>query len=83
MIIDWDNLDITLELELNNTVIFEVTFGFDTPPAICTDIWGVNIFLKLEDMNFDDWNLSGCLDLIIDNSTDVSMGCFETSKVEA
>ena len=82
LIIDWDNLDITLELELNNTVLFETTFGFDTPPELCTDIWGLNICLKLEDMDFDDWNLSGCLDLVIDNSIEVPMGCFDTSKSE-
>ena len=80
LIIDWDNLNITLQLELNNTVLFETTFGFNTPPEICTDIWGLYICLLLNDIDFDDWNLSGCLDLIIDYSIDVPMGCFDTSK---
>ena len=83
MIIDWDNLNIILQLELNGTILFETTFGFNNPPEICADIWGLHICLKLEDMEFDDWNLSGCLDLIIDDSIDVPMGCFDTSKIEA
>eukprot|EP00766_Chilomastix_caulleryi_P006146 gnl/Chilomastix_caulleri/81.p1 GENE.gnl/Chilomastix_caulleri/81~~gnl/Chilomastix_caulleri/81.p1 ORF type:complete len:160 (+),score=24.07 gnl/Chilomastix_caulleri/81:68-481(+) len=79
IIVDWENLNITLQLTLNNVVLFETTFGFDTAPMLCADIWGSHICLELVNLNLDNWELTGCLDLIIDNIR-VPMGCFDTTK---
>ena len=79
IIINWDTLDLTLELTLNGVVLFETTFGFDKAPMLCADIWGSHICLQLDDLNLDNWELSGCLNLIIDDIV-VPMGCFDTEK---
>ena len=79
LIIDWDNLNITLALELNDVILFESTFGWNTPPELCTDIWGLHICLKLEDMTLKEGDLHGCLYLNIDN-LQVEMGCFDIGQ---
>lgn len=59
----------------DSTILSETTYDFNNTQEIYMDIWGLHICLKLEDMEFDGWNLSGCLDLIIGDSIDVPIGC--------
>lgn len=79
MILDWDDLDITLQLELNGVVLFDTTFGFDRQPELCVDVWGVNICLLLDNLDLDDWKMSGCLDLVV-NDVVVPLGCFQSQN---
>lgn len=79
--IDWNDLDITLVLTLNDTILFDTTFGLDAPPALCADIWGVHICLKLEDLKLEDWEFTGCVHVTID-SIDINFGCFDLKKDE-
>lgn len=76
LIIEWESLDITLALELNDVILFESTFGLDSPPALCTDFMGMNICLDLYDMDLVNGTLSGCVGLYID-TVNVPLGCFE------
>ena len=78
--INWDTLDVDLELTLNDTVLFDTTFGLDRPPELCTDIWGLHVCLGLTDLMLDDWTFSGCLSVIINDSKTIDLGCFSTSK---
>ena len=80
--INWDELNITLTLELNDVILFESTFGFDTAPELCTDFMGTHICLGLTDMKFDEWNLSGCISLTLDYNKEIDLGCFDTSKLD-
>ena len=82
LIIDWDELNVTFRLTLNSTILFESTFGFDTAPELCTDIWGLHICVYFEDMRLRDWTFEGCLHLIIDYSLDINLGCWSISKPE-
>ena len=79
MQIDWDTLDITLQLTLNGTILFETTFGFDYPPELCTDIWGVHICVILEDMKLKNWEFTGCLHVTVDN-VDINFGCWDIKR---
>lgn len=74
--VDWTTLDIIFSLTLNDVVLFETTFGFDTPPALCADIFGMNVCVAFTNMNLTDWVLNGCISLIIDNSKVIELGCF-------
>ena len=74
--IDWTTLDITFSLTLNGVVLFDTTFGFDTPPALCADIFGMNVCVAFTDMDLTDWVLNGCISLVIDSSKVVELGCF-------
>ena len=78
--IDWDTLDVTFSLTLNDTVLFESTFGLNTAPELCTTLWGINICVYFEDMKLRNWTFEGCLHLIIDNSLDINLGCWSLSK---
>ena len=79
--IDWDNLNITAMLELNGVVLFESTFGFDTPPELCTDFKGSNICLKFYNIDLINGELSGCLGIKIDN-IEIPLGCFSTFELK-
>ena len=74
--IDWTTLDITFSLTLNGVVLFDTTFGFDTPPALCADIFGMNICVGFTNMDLTDWVLSGCISLVIDGKKSIELGCF-------
>lgn len=80
MLIDWDNLNITFELTLNDTILFESTFGFNTAPALCTTLWGVDICVEFENIELQNWEFTGCLHLIIDNKTDINFGCWDIKR---
>lgn len=79
IIIDWNRMNITLALELNGTTLFETTFGFDSPPILCTDFMGSRVCLDIYDMDLINGVLSGCLELRIDEKK-VPLGCFETKE---
>ena len=81
--IDWDELDITLSLELNDTVLFESTFGFDSAPELCTDLWGIHICVYLDNLDLHDWEFTGCLHVIIDNQVDINFGCWDLKREDA
>eukprot|EP00767_Chilomastix_cuspidata_P004547 gnl/Chilomastix_cuspidata/47.p2 GENE.gnl/Chilomastix_cuspidata/47~~gnl/Chilomastix_cuspidata/47.p2 ORF type:complete len:130 (+),score=26.23 gnl/Chilomastix_cuspidata/47:37-426(+) len=81
LIIDWEMLDVEFEFFLNGVLLFDDTFGFDEPPLFCTDIWGLSICLGIEDLLYDDWVLSGCLDLVIEGAV-VEIGCFSAGDGE-
>ena len=81
--IDWDTLDVTLSLELNDTVLFETTFGFDSAPSLCTDLWGIHICVDLENLDLHNWEFTGCLHVIIDNKVDINFGCWDIKKDDA
>lgn len=38
----------------DSTILSETTYDFNNTQEIYMDIWGLHIFLKLEDMEFDD-----------------------------
>lgn len=78
--IDWDSLNVTFSLTLNGTILFESTFGLNTPPELCTTIWGLDICVYFEDMRLRNWTFEGCLHLIIDNSIDINLGCWSLSR---
>lgn len=80
--IDWEELNMTLTLELNDVILFESTFGFDTPPELCATWNGTDICLGITDMKFEDWNLSGCISIILDSTKEIELGCFDTSKLD-
>lgn len=80
--IDWDTLDVTFTLTLNDTVLFESTFGFDAAPELCTTLWGINICASFENMKLEDWTFEGCLHVVIDYKTDINLGCWSLSRDE-
>lgn len=82
LVIDWDELNVTFKLTLNGTVLFESTFGFDTAPELCTDLWGLHFCVYFEDMELKNWTFEGCLHLIIDYGIDINLGCWSISKPE-
>lgn len=78
--LDWDTLDVTFRLTFNGTVLFESTFGFDSAPELCTDIWGIHICASFEDISLQNWTFEGCLHITIDYKLDINMGCWSLSK---
>ena len=80
--IDWDTLDVTFSLTLNGTILFESTFGIDHAPELCTDIWGVNICVELENLDLQDWEFTGCLHVIVDHKVDINFGCWDLKRDE-
>ena len=79
--IDWDTLDVTVALSINDVVLFESTFGIDSPPELCTDWMGCHICLGLTDMKLEDWVFTGCVSITIDNK-EIDLGCWDTSKLD-
>ena len=73
---DWEEMDIDFSLELNNTVLFETTFGLDHPPELCIDVWGVHLCAGFEDMLLINDEFTGCLHLSI-NEIDINLGCWD------
>ena len=79
LFIDWENLNMTAALELNDVILFESTFGFDYPPELCTDCFGARICMNIYDMMLKNGELSGCVGIKIDN-IQIELGCFSTEQ---
>lgn len=80
--LDWDELDIDFTLELNNTILFETTFGFNHPPELCIDIWGMEICALLEDLSLLNNEFTGCLHLLVNENLDINLGCWDLKREE-
>lgn len=81
IMIDWDTLNVEVQLVLNDVILFESTFGIDYPPELCTDFMGSHICLGLTDMNLEDWRFTGCVSIIVDYK-EIPLGCWDTSKLD-
>lgn len=81
IVLDWDTLNVDLQLVLNDVILFESTFGIDNPPELCTDWMGCHICLGLTDMNLEDWRFTGCVSITVDNK-EIPLGCWDTSKID-
>lgn len=77
--IDWELLDITLDIDLNNVPLFETTFGLNYPPYLCAEFSGMDICVGLNELKLQEWGLSGCLEITIDG-LHITLGCFELNK---
>ena len=80
VVIDWESLDVTLVLSLDNTVLFYSTFGLDNPPELCTTWKGLDVCIELTDLDLDNWRFTGCLTVKV-NDKEIDLGCWDTSRI--
>ena len=81
--IDWKKGGVELDLMVNDTVLFDTSFSLNHAPEICGEIYGIEICAALSNLEFDNWNFSGCLDLELikdDVKKDITIGCWDTSR---
>ena len=78
--LDWDSLSISLDLTVNNTTLISTEFGVGSEPEICATLGPMEICLGLTDLELDDWNFSGCVSIIINDSNTIDLGCWSIGK---
>lgn len=73
---NFENLTITMNVEVNGSPIMSYTFGLYEEPEICSSLLDLEICVRIDDIEFSGTYISGCLVFDI-NSLEITAGCFD------